>query len=115
MAENIVAKPVIKKRIELVIESVDGPVFPQLFGTQDKDTFVSELKVLHDSKGRVSFSQPHAISKDTPIMGKNLIDGAFDTILLELEERFPISVSNRVVLPMSASVLPVSPRYLSKI
>ena len=41
MAEHVVAKPVIKERVKLVIEFVNCPFFPELFRTEDEDTFVS--------------------------------------------------------------------------
>ena len=89
MAEHVVAKPVIKEGVKLVIEPVDGPVFSELLRAKDKDTFVSQLKILDDRKGRVRFAQTHAVGKDAAVMGKDFIDGAFHAVFLELEERLP--------------------------
>src|ERR1051325_11410812 len=96
MVQDVVAKLVIRERIEGAGVLIDRPVSSEFLRAQDEDAFVPELEIFDDGKSCVCFAQAHAVCEDTPVEVENLVNGSLGAVFLKVEERPPdVSVRER--------------------
>ena len=88
--------------------SIDGPVLTKLLGAEHQHVLVQQLEVFDDGQRLECFTETDAISNNAAIVGQNLVNGPFDTILLKVEESIPnfgvIEVGSLVQQPAATLV-----------
>ena len=89
MVQDIIVEAISRKKVALVVDRVDGPVLPELFGGEHQDAIIAQLVVFDDGQRLERLTQAHAVCNDAAIVALKLVDSAENTILLKLVELVP--------------------------
>jgi len=71
-----VGKTIPHEQIAGIVLPVDRPVVFQLFRAKHQYAAVQQLEILDHCQCLKSLTQTHAVGNDTPLVGKDLVDGA---------------------------------------
>ena len=89
VVEDVVVEAVASKEVAAVVGAIEAPVVAQALGTENQSAVVSQLVIFDDGQRLEGFAKPDAVGDDAPAEAVELIDGAHDTVSLELEELLP--------------------------
>ncbi len=89
MVQHVVVEPVSRQHVALVVGLVERPVVAQPLRGQHQNPVVAQLGVLDDGQRLEGLAQPDAVRDDAAAKAGKLVDGADDTVTLELEQLLP--------------------------
>src|SRR4051794_13883003 len=89
MMQHVIAKLVLRKRIQRTWVSIDCPVPRQFLRAKNQHTFVAQFEIFDNCEGSISLSEAHAVGKNAPVVVEDLIDSGLRPVFLEREKCTP--------------------------